>query len=168
MSVELVTCFKCWADTAQLTYEENRLYKVSCSCGYEYTFNHCSLNDALLYHCKMLELYEEIDKNEAANTKIAELQEKYDRLNDFDNTQSAKLLAKVAELTAEVEGLKGQIGSIHKTLDFADSCRFKAKDYAELGVSNGLALGQIAVTIGHDYKTREAAEKAIAEKGGQK
>lgn len=66
----ILTCFKCWKNTAVLTYEENRIYKVSCSCGCEYDFEHSSYTCAEMYHYKMLELYAEIDKNDKLKNKF--------------------------------------------------------------------------------------------------
>lgn len=54
---EKLTCFKCWNQTATLTYEENRIYKVSCQCGHIYEFEHSSWKCAEEYHNLMLELY---------------------------------------------------------------------------------------------------------------
>lgn len=62
--IVLVPCIKCGKDTARFTYEENRVYKVSCECGHSYEFNHCSFDDALKYHHKMVILHREIDRNE--------------------------------------------------------------------------------------------------------
>lgn len=68
--IEKITCFKCWNHTATLTYEENRIYKVSCSCGCSYEFEHSSMKAAHEYHNKMLELYGEIDRNAKLKTEL--------------------------------------------------------------------------------------------------
>lgn len=73
--INFMTCFKCWSGTATLTYEESRIYKVSCKCGCEYTFEHCSMKAAQEYHNKMLELHGEIDRNaklKAENERLKE------------------------------------------------------------------------------------------------
>lgn len=70
--IKNLTCFKCHNDTARLTYEEERTYKVSCPCGCEYTFQHCSMDDAEAYHLRMVELYGEIDKNAVLRRQLAE------------------------------------------------------------------------------------------------
>lgn len=82
MAIVSVTCFKCWGDTALLTYEENRIYKVSCPCGCSYTFEHSSMRAAEEYHCKMIELYAEIDKNSKLREEIAALKAENERLKD--------------------------------------------------------------------------------------
>lgn len=63
-------CIKCFNDTAFITYEENRIYKVACKCGHEYSFEHSSMKCAIDYHYKMWELYSEIDKNKALSNKL--------------------------------------------------------------------------------------------------
>lgn len=71
-----LTCFKCHGDTVTLTYEENRIYKVSCPCGCSYEFEHSSMKYAEEYHYKMLELYGEIDRADRLkqeNTRLREL-----------------------------------------------------------------------------------------------
>lgn len=81
--IEKLTCFKCWNHDAVLTYEENRIYKVSCQCGCSYDFEHSSMAAAHQYHHKMLELYGEIDKNE-------KLRLEYDRLTVELEAERAK------------------------------------------------------------------------------
>lgn len=74
-----LTCFKCWQDKAKLTYEENRLYKVSCECGCSYEFEHSSFKQAELYHYNMLELYGEIDTSKRLKAENAQLKAKLDK-----------------------------------------------------------------------------------------
>ena len=71
--VRAIRCFKCHEETAVLTYEENRIYKVCCPCGCEYTFEHSSQKAAHDYHLKMVELYAEIDRNAALTAENASL-----------------------------------------------------------------------------------------------
>lgn len=54
-------------------------------------------------------------------------------------------------MTARAEKAEAKIKSIHESLNFADKSRSKCANYVELAVSNGLALGKIAVAIQHDY-----------------
>ena len=61
------------------------------------------------------------------------------------------LLAEVDRLQARAEAAEAEIKSIHEALCFADKCRSTCTNYTELAVSNGLALGKIAVAIQHDY-----------------
>lgn len=70
-----LTCFKCHENTAILTYEENRIYQVSCPCGCEYTFEHSSMKWAEEYHLKMLELYGEIDRADRLKRENDQLRE---------------------------------------------------------------------------------------------
>ena len=58
---------------------------------------------------------------------------------------------RVIDLTARAEKAEAEIKSIHEALCFADKCRSTCTNYTELAVSNGLALGKIAVAIQHDY-----------------
>lgn len=69
----IVDCFRCGRDSAVLTYEENRMYKVSCPCGCKYTFEHSSMRAASEYHCKMIELHAEIDKNSRLREQIKQI-----------------------------------------------------------------------------------------------
>jgi hypothetical protein len=55
-------------------------------------------------------------------------------------------------LLSKVENLQRQIANIHKSLDFAEKQRQKARNYVELAVNNGLALGRIAMATGHEFK----------------
>lgn len=57
----------------------------------------------------------------------------------------------IPELCDALEKANAQIESIHKSLDFAETQRQKSKNYTELAINNGLALGRIAVTIQHDF-----------------
>lgn len=62
------------------------------------------------------------------------------------------LLSQLAERDREIERLREAITSVHESLDFADSQRQSCKNYTELAINNGLALGRIAVTLKHDFK----------------
>lgn len=81
------------------------------------------------------------------------------------NEDVTYLLAQLAERDKEIEQLREAIASVHKSLDFADSQRQSCKNYTELAINNGLALGRIAVTLKHDFKEplpaapEEGAEK---------
>lgn len=59
--------------------------------------------------------------------------------------------ADIPALSARAEKAEAKIKSIHESLNFADKSRSKCANYVELAVSNGLALGKIAVAIQHDY-----------------
>lgn len=59
----------------------------------------------------------------------------------------------------EVVELKSQMEAVHRALDFAEQCRHKCKSQGELGVSNGLALGKIAVWNGHEFMEGERDEQ---------
>lgn len=61
------------------------------------------------------------------------------------------VLDALSSLTARAEKAEAKIKSIHESLNFADKSRSKCANYVELAVSNGLALGKIAVSIQHDY-----------------
>lgn len=76
---------------------------------------------------------------------VAELEALVDRLKEQN-----KLLANSgrAEDLKEIERLKEQIEQVKSALRGADKARHSCKNYAELGVSNGLALGRIAIIIG--------------------
>lgn len=63
----------------------------------------------------------------------------------------------VEKLCDALEKANAQIESIHKSLDFAETQRQKSKNYTELAINNGLALGRIAVTIQHDFGPLPAA-----------
>jgi hypothetical protein len=70
------------------------------------------------------------------------------------------LLSQLAERDKEIERLREAITSVHESLDFADTQRQSCKNYTELAINNGLALGQIAVALKHDFKEpEEGAEK---------
>jgi len=80
-------------------------------------------------------------------------------------TDIPALLAEVERMTAErdaalrrAEAAEGKIAKIHTTLDYADRLHNMAKNAIELSVSNGLALGKIALTIGHEYGPSADAE----------
>ena len=62
------------------------------------------------------------------------------------------LLSQLAERDRTIERLREAIASVHKSLDFADGQRQSCKNYTELAINNGLALGRIAVTLKHDFK----------------
>lgn len=64
-------------------------------------------------------------------------------------------------LVEQVKELEDKIAQIHSALDGADSSRAKCRDYNELAVSNGLALGRIALILGHEYNEgRKSSEGA--------
>lgn len=52
----------------------------------------------------------------------------------------------------ELKKAQKQIESIRKALDFAETQRQRSKNYTELAINNGLALGRIAVTLQHDFE----------------
>lgn len=78
-----------------------------------------------------------------------------DELNQDEVNRAANMREKtlriVESLTARAEKAEAKIKSIHESLNFADKSRSKCANYVELAVSNGLALGKIAVSIQHDY-----------------
>ena len=56
------------------------------------------------------------------------------------------------ELCDALEKAEAKIESIHKSLDFAETQRQGSKNYTELAINNGLALGRIAVIVQHDFE----------------
>jgi len=84
--IKNLRCFKCHGDSATLTYEENRIYKVSCQCGCEYTFEHSSQSAAHEYHNKMVELYAEIDGNATLKAENADLRAQLTAYKETDLT----------------------------------------------------------------------------------
>lgn len=58
----------------------------------------------------------------------------------------------IPKLCDALEKANAQIESIHKSLDFAETQRQKSKNYTELAINNGLALGRIAVILQHDFE----------------
>jgi hypothetical protein len=56
------------------------------------------------------------------------------------------------ELCDALEKAEEQIESVHKALDFAETQRQRSKNYTELAINNGLALGRIAVILQHDFE----------------
>lgn len=70
---------------------------------------------------------------------------------DGKMAENARLRRIIDKLTARAEKAEAKIKSIHESLNFADKSRAKCANYVELAVSNGLALGKIAVAIQHDY-----------------
>ena len=56
------------------------------------------------------------------------------------------------ELCDALEKAGEQIESVHKALDFAETQRQRSKNYTELAINNGLALGRIAVILQHDFE----------------
>lgn len=97
-----LTCFKCYNNTATLTYEENRIYKVSCPCGCEYEFEHSSMKCAEEYHYKMLELYGEIDRAKHLQQENEQLK-KLLQLAMEDMKNIADTIANSHELLADGE-----------------------------------------------------------------
>lgn len=73
------------------------------------------------------------------------------------------VIYKVVELCDALEQANEQIERIHKSLDFAETQRQRSKNYTELAINNGLALGRIAVTIQHDFETLTAVPEEGAE-----
>jgi hypothetical protein len=69
----------------------------------------------------------------------------------YDAAFIARSRTLIPELCDALEKANAQIESIHKSLDFAETQRQKSKNYTELAINNGLALGRIAVTIQHDF-----------------
>lgn len=63
------------------------------------------------------------------------------------------------KLCDALEKANAQIESIHKSLDFAETQRQKSKNYTELAINNGLALGRIAVILQHDFEPLPAPPK---------
>ena len=57
-----------------------------------------------------------------------------------------------SELCDALEKAEEQIESVHKALDFAETQRQRSKNYTELAINNGLALGRIAVILQHDFE----------------
>lgn len=84
--IQKLPCFKCHSDTATLTYEENRIYKVVCPCGCEYDFEHSSMKCAEEYHFTMIELHGEIDRAKA-------LQEENERLKQEQQEMKLQILS---------------------------------------------------------------------------
>jgi hypothetical protein len=62
------------------------------------------------------------------------------------------LIAEARELRDALEKAEEQIESVHKALDFAETQRQRSKNYTELAINNGLALGRIAVILQHDFE----------------
>ena len=62
------------------------------------------------------------------------------------------MLDKTLELCDALEKANAQIESVHKALDFAETQRQRSKNYTELAINNGLALGRIAVILQHDFE----------------
>ena len=63
----------------------------------------------------------------------------------------------IPELCDALEKAQEQIESVHKALDFAETQRQRSKNYTELAINNGLALGRIAVILQHDFEPLPAA-----------
>ena len=96
-------------------------------------------------------------------TEARELCEKWS-LSDYavfecEDCIANMVIYKVAELCDALEKAEAQIKSIHQSLDFAETQRQKSKNYTELAINNGLALGRIAVTIQHDFGPLPAPPK---------
>ena len=78
----------------------------------------------------------------------------------IESLQAQLAASQLAERDKEIERLREAITSVHESLDFADTQRQSCKNYTELAINNGLALGQIAVALKHDFKEpEEGAEK---------
>lgn len=75
-----------------------------------------------------------------------------ERLYQYEYEDIPYLLSQLAERDRTIERLREAIAGVHKSLDFADSQRQSCKNYTELAINNGLALGRIAVTLKHDFK----------------
>lgn len=119
-----LTCFKCHNDTATLTYEENRIYKVRCSCGCEYEFEHSSMKCAEEYHYKMIELYREIDH-------AKQLQQENEQLKELLRLAVADMKTCVDDTGCEICG--------NKTCEGFDDCKYNfawqhAGSLKELGI----------------------------------
>ena len=102
---------------------------------------------------------EEIRQRTEAGGPVRRIDMKYllsevGRLNALHKREiivTGEYAQRVIDLTARAEKAEAEIKSIHEALCFADKCRSTCTNYTELAVSNGLALGKIAVAIQHDY-----------------
>jgi hypothetical protein len=77
---------------------------------------------------------------------LQDFKHKPNEFNDYDAFYAYNMAIK---RLGELEDIM-QI--IHETLDLADEQRNKCKDYNELAISNGLALGKIGVLVNHVYE----------------
>ena len=72
------------------------------------------------------------------------------------HTDDANFIARsrtlIPELCDALEKAEEQIERVHKALDFAETQRQRSKNYTELAINNGLALGRIAVILQHDFE----------------
>lgn len=73
------------------------------------------------------------------------------------------MLDKTLELCDALEKAEEQIERVHKALDFAETQRQRSKNYTELAINNGLALGRIAVILQHDFEPLPAPPEEGAE-----
>lgn len=115
-----LTCFKCWQSTAILTYEENKIYKVSCECGCSYDFEHSSMKCAVDYHNKMLELYGEIDKNLFLKAEIQSMKSELERVRAERN--ALEELLKMSVGACEHCKFSDDDGNSNGASDFCNSC----------------------------------------------
>lgn len=70
----------------------------------------------------------------------------------YDAAFIARSRTLIPELCDALEKAEEQIESVHKALDFAETQRQRSKNYTELAINNGLALGRIAVILQHDFE----------------
>jgi len=81
-----------------------------------------------------------------------------------DATFIARSRTLIPALCDALEKAEAKIEGIHGSLDFADAQRQKSKNYMELAINNGLALGKIAVILQHNYQPLPAPPEEGAEK----
>lgn len=67
----------------------------------------------------------------------------------FYKDKSQRIMLRLCDALEKAEE---QIESVHKALDFAETQRQRSKNYTELAINNGLALGRIAVILQHDFE----------------
>lgn len=109
----------------------------------------------LIYHGELQhDILDLADALESAQKEIERLKMQC----DINATSFFEMRNMEKEATARAEKAEAEIKSIHKSLNFADKSRSKCANYVELAVSNGLALGKIAVAIQHDYDAEPPEE----------
>lgn len=167
------TCFNCHSDIAKITYEENRVYKVSCICGCEYTFNHCSMYDAIQYHYKMVELYGEIDRNKVLQAELAKYREaETDGRLVVLPCKTYQRVYKICDKWAKHYGCYGCLDDY----DHGTICAYWDKDKEECTNFPGMYGDNQIISIGFRYEhipelgktvflTREEAEAVLTEVG---
>ena len=83
------------------------------------------------------------------------LQSSKKRAADYEDTGLTP--DEIAAMRAENVKMSDQIKRIHQALNYADRMRAQVRNLSELGVSNGLALGHIALAIEHNFDSDNAA-----------